>query len=163
VVRAAATRPASTLSGFSLKYTQEFTGGSTPANWNLYTGVPGGETSQEAQWIPSMCTFSGGEVHFMASGIDSCGMDYQGGPQEYGAWFARLKAADEPAGELFSDIFLLWPANATSGRRRSTSTAQPALPMEMALQSQNLQGSPGSASHSETMTVDWVEQFGWNG
>lgn len=237
--------PATTLSGFSLKYTQEFTGGSTPANWNLYTGVPGGETSQEAQWIPSMCTFSGGEAHFMASGIDSCGMKYQGGPQEYGAWFARIKAADEPAGELFSDIFLLWPSNnqwppeidvfEDGGNRSRTvaslfntvgnqcgsspseqcllsytqgngegdgvantdtewhtygvewtpsgvswlidgrviftapasqvksGAAQPALPMEMALQSQNLQGSPGSASHSETMTVDWVEQFGWNG
>jgi beta-glucanase (GH16 family) len=237
--------PATTLSGFSLKYTQEFTGGGAPANWGLYQGVPGGETSQEAQWIPSMCTFSGGEAHFLASGIDSCGMHYQGGPQEYGAWFARLKAADEPAGELFSDIFLLWPANNQwppeidvyedeGDRSRTVATlwntvgnlcgsspsgqclgeyqqgngegdgvantdtawhtygvewtpsgvswlidgrviltapasqvksgaAQPALPMEMALQSQNLQGSPGSASLSETMTVDWVEQFGWNG
>ena len=237
--------PATTLSGFSLKYTQEFTGGAAPANWNLYTGVPGGETSQEAQWIPGMCTFGGGEAHFMASGIDSCGMKYQGGAQEYGAWFTRLKAADEPAGELFSDIFLLWPANDQwppeidvyedmGNRSRTVATlfdtvgnlcgspanyqcllnhtqgngendgvantdtewhtygvewtpsgvswlidgrviftapasqakpgaAQPALPMQLALQSQNLPGSPGSASHSETMTVDWVEQFGWNG
>jgi hypothetical protein len=237
--------PATTLSGFSLKYTQEFTGGSAPANWNLYTGVPGGETSQEAQWIPSMCTFSGGEAHFMASGIDSCGMKYQGGPQEYGAWFARLQATSEPAGELFSDIFLLWPANDQwppeidvyedgGNRSRTVATlfntvgnhcgsspseqcllsytqgngegdgvantdtewhtygvewtpsgvswlidgrviftapasqvksgaAQPALPMQMALQSQNLQGSPGSPSLATTMNVDWVEQFSWNG
>jgi beta-glucanase (GH16 family) len=236
--------PATTLSGFSLKYTQEFSGGGTPANWGLYEGVPGGETSQEAQWIPSMCTFSGGEAHFMASGIDSCGMHYQGDAQEYGAWFARLQATNESAGELFSDIFLLWPANnqwppeidvyEDAGKRSSTTAtlwdtvgnqcgsspsyqclldytqgnggsgvantdtewhtygvewtpsgvswlidgrviltapasqvksggAQPALPMEMALQSQNLQGSPGSPSLATTMNVDWVEQFSWNG
>ena len=39
-----------------------------------------------------MCTFSGGEAHFMASGIDSCGMHSQAEPQKYGAWFARLQA-----------------------------------------------------------------------
>jgi hypothetical protein len=39
---------------------------------------------------------------------------------------------------------------------------QPALPMEMALQSQNLQGSPGASSAQDTMNVDWVEQFSWN-
>jgi len=32
-------------------------------------------------------------------------------PQEYGAWFARMKGDDEPPGMSFSDIFLLWPAN----------------------------------------------------
>ena len=83
--------PATALSGYTLKYTQEFTGDSLPSNWSVYTGVPGGETSSEADWEPSMCTFSGGEAHFMASGIDSCGMKYQGEPQEYGAWFARLQ------------------------------------------------------------------------
>jgi hypothetical protein len=35
--------------------------------------------------------------------------------------------------------------------------------MNMALQSQNLQGSPGTSSTEETMTVDWVEQFSWKG
>ncbi len=67
-----------------------------PANWRGYTGVPGGETSSEADWEPSMCSFSGGEAHFMASGIDSCGMSYLGEPQEYGAWFARLQGNVEP-------------------------------------------------------------------
>ena len=236
--------PASTLSGFTLKYTQEFNGDSLPANWGAYLGVPGGESAQVAQWEPGMCTVSGGEAHFMASGIDSCGMHYQGGPQEYGAWFARLQATAEPSGQLFSDIFLLWPANnqwppeidvyedegdrsrtiATlwdtvgsacgsspssqclyqytqtngggdgvantdtewhtygvewtpsgvswliDGRVILTAPAsqvkspaqQPALPMEMALQSQNLQGS-GTPSTRDTMNVDWVEQFSWNG
>jgi hypothetical protein len=237
--------PATTLSGFSLKYTQEFTGDSAPANWGLYEGVPGGESSTVGQWLPGMCTFSGGEAHFMASGIDSCGLHYQGGSQEYGAWFARLRAGGEPAGELFSDIFLLWPANNQwppeidvyedeGDRSRTVATLwntvgsacgsaptsqclgqyqqgngegdgvantdtewhtygvewtpagvswlidgrviltapasqvkspakQPALPMEMALQSQNLRGTTGSPALSETMTVDWAEQFSWNG
>ena len=236
--------PASTLAGFTLKYTQEFNGDSLPANWGAYLGVPGGESAQVAQWEPSMCAFNGGEAHFMASGIDSCGMHYQGGPREYGAWFARLQATAEPSGQLFSDIFLLWPANnqwppeidvyedegdrsrtvatlwntvgnacgsaptsqclyqytqtngggdgvantdtewhtygvewtpsgvswlidgrviltAPAGQVKSPAQ-QPALPMEMALQSQNLQGS-GTQSTRDTMNVDWVEQFSWNG
>ena len=237
--------PATSLSGYTLKYVQEFTGSSLPANWGEYLGVPGGETSSEADWEPGRCAFSGGEAHFMASGIDSCGMDYQGNPQEYGAWFARLQAGQEPSGELFSDIFLLWPANNQwppeidvyedeGNRSRTVATLwntvgsacgsspssqclyqytqtngggdgvantdtewhtygvewtpsgvswlidghviltapasaakspaqQPALPMSMALQSQNLPGSPGASSTQDTMNVDWVEQFSWNG
>jgi beta-glucanase (GH16 family) len=237
--------PATALSGYTLKYTQEFNGDSAPANWNLYTGVPGGETSSEADWEPSMCTFGGGEAHFMASGIDSCGMKFLGDNQEYGAWFARMQGNVEPAGQLFTDIFLLWPANnqwppeidvyedkgdrsrtgATvfdtpgnacgsspstgcldqytqtnwgsngvanngtewhtygvewtpsgvswliDGRVVFTATAsavkspakQPALAMDMVLQSENLQGSPGASTTEDTMNVDWVEQFSWNG
>jgi hypothetical protein len=237
--------PATTLSGFSLKYVQEFNGGSLPSGWGEYLGVPGGDSAQEAQWEPGMCTFGGGEAHFMASGIDSCGMHYQGDPQEYGAFFARLKGDEEPSGMLFSDIFLLWPADSQwppeidvyedEGNRartvatlwntvgsacgsspsdqclsqyqqgngwgdgvanngtewhtygvewtpsgvswlidgRVTFTApasqvkspaqQPALAMNMALQSQNMQGSSGTSTPRETMTVDWVEQFSWNG
>jgi beta-glucanase (GH16 family) len=227
--------PATSLSGYTLKYTQEFTGSSAPSNWNLYTGVPGGETSSEADWEPGMCTFSGGEAHFMASGIDSCGMKFQGDNQQYGAWFARLQGNVEPAGQLFTDIFLLWPANDQwppeidvyedmGDRSRTTATlwntvgdacGQPvdygclyshtqtnggsngvanngtqwhtygvewtpsgvswlidgkvvftapasALAMAMALQSENLQGSPGASTKEDTMNVDWVEQFSWN-
>jgi len=236
--------PATSLAGYTLKYTQEFTGSSMPANWGAYLGTPGGESSSVAQWEPDMCTFSGGEAHFMASGIDSCGMHYQGAPQEYGAWFARLQANAEPAGQLFTDIFLLWPANnqwppeidvyEDEGDRSSTVATlwntvgnacgsspssnclyqytqtnggsggiantdtewhtygvewtpsgvswlidgrviltapasavkspaqQPALTMDMALQSENLQGS-GTTSTYDSMNVDWVEQFSWNG
>ncbi len=192
-----------------------------------------------------MCSFSGGEAHFMASGIDSCGMSYQGEPQKYGAWFARLQATPEQAGQLFTDIFLLWPDNNQwppeidvyedeGVRSRTTATLwdtpgnacgsspseqclynytqtnggsngvanngtewhtygvewtpsgvswlidgkviftapasavkspaqQPALTMDMALQSENLQGSPGASTTEDTMNVDWVEQFAWNG
>jgi beta-glucanase (GH16 family) len=237
--------PATTLSGYTLKYTQEFNGNSLPSGWGEYLGVPGGETSSEADWEPSMCTFSGGEAHFMASGVDSCGMHDQGQPQEYGAWFARLQANAEPAGQLFTDIFLLWPDNnqwppeidvyEDEGNRASTVATlwntvgnacgsspsssclyqytqtnggsggvantdtewhtygvewtpsgvswlidgkviftapasavkspaqQPALTMDMALQSENLQGSPGASTTEDTMNVDWVEQFSWNG
>jgi hypothetical protein len=228
--------PLSTLSGFTPTYVQEFDGNSTPPGWGTYSGVPGGESAQVAQWVPSMCTFSGGEAHFMASGIDSCGLDYSGTPQEYGAWFARVKGDDEPSGMSFSDIFLLWPADnqwppeidiyEDSGGSRSGTTAtvhnttgqclagyeqtnaqsggvandgtqwhtygvewtpsgvtwlidgravftapagqvkspgqQPAQPMNMDLQSQNLQGA-GAPTPRETMTVDWVEEFSWNG
>ena len=37
--------PATTLSGYTLEYTQEFTGDSLPSGWGEYAGVPGGETS----------------------------------------------------------------------------------------------------------------------
>jgi hypothetical protein len=40
---------------------------------------------------------------------------------------------------------------------------QPALPMLMTLQSEDLQGGAGAASGTQTMSVDWVEQFSWNG
>jgi len=236
--------PATTLSGFTRKYVQEFAGDRLPSNWGEYLGVPGGESAQTAQWEPGMCTFSGGEAHFMASGIDSCGMHYLGRPQQYGAWFARLQATPEPTGQLFSDIFLLWPANAQwppeidvyedeGDRSRTVATLwntvgdacgasptshclgqyvqgngesdgiansdtewhtygvewtpagvswlidgrvictapanavksparQPALAMNLALQSQNLSGA-GSPTLRDTMNVDWVEQFTWNG
>jgi beta-glucanase (GH16 family) len=190
-----------------------------------------------------MCAFSGGEAHFMASGIDSCGMRYTGEPQEYGAWFARLQANAQPSGQLFTDIFLLWPHNnqwppeidvyEDEGNRSSTIATlwntvgnacgsspssqclyqytqtngggvantdtewhtygvewtpsgvswlidgkviftapasavkspaqQPALTMDMALQSENLQGSPGASTTEDTMNVDWVEQFSYHG
>ncbi|HTU72592.1 MAG TPA: family 16 glycosylhydrolase [Trebonia sp.] len=237
--------PPSTLSGFTATYVQEFSGDSVPPGWDAYHGVPGGESSQVAQWVPSMCSFGDGEAHFMALGIDSCGLQFYGASQEYGAWFARLKGDDEPSGMSFSDIFLLWPANnqwppeidiyEDTGENRSTTNAsmyntvgstcgssptaqclapyeqstgqsggipnngsawhtygvewtpsgvtwlidgrvvytapasqvksparQPAMPMNMDLQSQNLQGA-GAPSTRETMTVDWVEQFSWNG
>jgi hypothetical protein len=34
--------------------------------------------------------------------------------------------------------------------------------MNMGLQSQNLNGG-GTPTQRETMTVDWVEQYSWNG
>jgi hypothetical protein len=237
--------PPTTLSGFTPKYLQEFTGDSIPPGWSAYSGVPGGESAQTAQWVPSMCAVSGGEMHFMASGVDSCGLNFSGVPQEYGAWFARMKGDDEPSGMSFSDIFLLWPASnqwppeidvyEDSGGSRSGTGAtvfntvgsvcgssptaqclapykqtnddsggaandgtewhtygvewtpssitwlidghviytalasqvkspaqQPAVPMNMDLQSQNLQGA-GTPTSRETMTVDWVEEFSWNG
>ena len=40
---------------------------------------------------------------------------------------------------------------------------QPATAMNMALQSENLQGSPGASTMEDTMNVDWVEQFSYNG
>jgi len=180
----------------------------------------------------------------MAQGIDSCGMAFYGTNQEYGAWFARLKGDSEPSGMLFSNIFLLWPANnqwppeidiyEDGGESRSATSSsvintvgnacssddpaciksytqsngqtggvpndgtqwhtygvewtpsgvtwlidgqvvytapasqtmspaqQPATTMNMGLQSQNLNGG-GTPSQRETMTVDWVEQYSWNG
>jgi hypothetical protein len=236
--------PATALSGFTLKYVQEFNGDSAPPNWTIYDAVPGGYSASVTQWVPSMCTFSGGEARFMASGIDSCGMKYLGAPQEYGAWFVRMQADYQPANEWFSDIFLLWPTNLqwppeidvyedrgdrsrtyaslintvgdacgsaptfacllpyeqTNGpaggvansdtdwhtyglewtpsgvswlidgnvifsapaSQTPSGAQQPALTMQPALQSQNLQGS-GTPSLIQTMSVDWMTEFSWNG
>jgi hypothetical protein len=236
--------PLTTLSGFSLKYVQDFNGNSLPNNWYPYHGTPGGLSSDVSQWVPSMCTFSGGEAHFIANGIDSCGLEYFGSPQTYGAWFARLKADSQPSSLFFSNIFLLWPENnqwppeidiyedggirnatsntvydeigsacgsdpssqclhtyvqsngssggvansdtewhtygvewtpsgvtwlidgrvvytASAGQVQSPATL-PDQPMYMDLQSENLQGG-GTPGQRETMSVDWVAQFGWNG
>jgi hypothetical protein len=236
--------PATSLSGFTLKYVQEFNGDSAPTNWTIYDAVPGGYSPQVAQWVPSMCTFSGGEARFMASGIDSCGMKYLGGSQEYGAWFVRMQADYQPSNEWFSDIFLLWPTNLqwppeidvyedrgdrsrtyaslintvgdacgaaptfacltpyeqTNGpaggvansdtdwhtygvewtpsgvswlidgnvifsapaSQTPSGAQQPALAMDIALQSQNLQGA-GTPALIQTMSVDWMTEFSWNG
>jgi len=102
--------PPTSLSGYKLAYTQEFTGTSVPSNWYTYDGVPGGETSSQGVWSSSMCKFSGGEAHFMASGITGCGMGSHANPQTYGAYFVRLKGDIEPPGH-YSDIALLWPAD----------------------------------------------------
>jgi Glycosyl hydrolases family 16 len=236
--------PATSLSGFTLDYTQEFNGNSIPSNWDAYTGTPGGESSSEAQWDPSMCTYSGGEAHLNADGIDSCGLQYYGTPQIYGAWFARLQADSEPANVFVSNIFLLFPANnqwppeidiyedhgartytnssmyntvgdacgsspspdclaqygQSNGQEGGTTNndtewhtygvewtpsgvnwyidgqvvfsapasavkspaAQPDTPMYMDLQCQNVSGS-GSSSEVGSMSVDWVEEFSYNG
>jgi hypothetical protein len=236
--------PATSLAGFTLNYTQEFNSGSAPSGWQIYEGVPGGESSSVADWEPSMCTFSGGEAHFMADGVDSCGMKYQGSSLEYGAFFARLQAPAEPSSQQFSDIFLLWAANLDwppeidiyedkAEQTRTTATMfntengacgsspsiscleqyeqgndaengvantdtewhtygvewtpsgvswlidgnvvfsapasqapagaqQPAQPMNMSLQSENLSGG-GTPTLRSTMNVDWVEQFSYNG
>jgi Glycosyl hydrolases family 16 len=236
--------PLTTLSGFTLKYTQDFNGDSIPPGWNAYSGAPGGVSLDVADWVPKMCAFSGGEAHFTALGVDSCGLEYYGAPQEYGAWFARLKGDSEPSGMLFSNIFLLWPANnqwppeidiyEDNGYRSNTRATlintvggicgssptfaclqpyeqsngpaggvandgtqwhtygvewtpsgvswlidgrviytapasavkspaqQPALPMYLAVQSQNMQGA-GTPTQRETMTVDWVAEFSWAG
>jgi Glycosyl hydrolases family 16 len=236
--------PPTALSGFTLKYTQNFDGGSIPPSWDAYSAVPGGLTSNVALWVPSMCTFSGGEAHFMAMGVNSCGLEYYGAPQVHGAWFARLKGDNQPTNLFFSNIFLLWPANnqwppeidiyedngyrfntratlinevgsicgsaptfaclqpyeqgnSTSGGFSNDGTQwhtygvewtpagvswlidgrvvvtapasevksparQPALPMYMAVQSENMYGA-GTPAERETMTVDWVAEFSWNG
>jgi hypothetical protein len=236
--------PSTALPGFTLKYVQDFDGNSIPSNWDAYHGTPGGMSADVAQWVPSMCAFSGGEAHFKAMGIDSCGLQYYGNPQVYGAWFARLKGDSQPSNIFFSNIFLLFPASnqwppeidiyEDGGGRSSTSASmyntvgdlcgssplpeclqpygqsngqsggvsnddtewhtygvewtpsgvtwfidgrviytasasqvkspakQPAVPMYMDLQSQNVQGA-GAPTERESMTVDWVEEYGWNG
>ena len=237
-------RPPTSLPGFTLKYTQEFAGDSLPAGWHAYTGVPGGEAADVATYEPSLCSVSGGEAHFMASGIDSCGIEFSGAPQKYGAYFARIKGDSEPSNMFFSDVFLLWPADnnwwpkiniyddhggsrnhtyvfmfnnvngycgpdptqgcveqfaqsngpegvANNGTQWHTygvewtpsevkwlidgkiiydapasavksPAQQPATPMNMVLQSENLQGA-GAPAKRETMTVAWVAEFSYNG
>jgi Glycosyl hydrolases family 16 len=237
--------PSTSLGGFTLKYLEQFDGSSAPANWDEYSGGDSGPQASDAEatFDPSMCQFSGGEAHFMASGTSTCGMHYAGAPQEYGAWFIRMKGDPEPgSGALFDDIMLLWP-DATAwppeidiyednGDRAHTSEAmyntvsacggspsadclnpysqgtalsggisndddewhtyglvwtpsgvtwyidgkvvesapasatpsgaqQPATTMDLDLQVQS-QGS-GISGESDTMDVDWLEQFSFNG
>jgi hypothetical protein len=103
--------PFTTLSGYTLDYVQEFNGGSMPSGYDAYNGTPGGVSSSQSQFVPSMCTFGGGEAHLLANGIDTCGLQYYGTPQTYGAWFARLQSPGEPSGVSVGNVFLLFPAN----------------------------------------------------
>jgi hypothetical protein len=103
--------PFTTLSGYTLDYVQEFNGDSMPSGYYEYNGTPGGVSSSQSQFVPSMCTFSGGEAHLLANGIDTCGLQYYGTPQTYGAWFARIQAPSEPSGVSVGNVFLLFPAN----------------------------------------------------
>jgi hypothetical protein len=228
--------PVTTLSGYTLKDTQEFTGSSLPVNWGAESGIPGGETASQGTWTPSECKVSDGELHFMASGVDGCGVTDYSNYQQYGAYFVRMKGDVEPPGH-YSDIALLWPSsngwnaevdfyedmcpttgtcnrstynasvcgsvanpasnptgcgtqsNWTSqkaikndgtqwhtygtewtpsgttflvdGKVTATSNKVPNVPMMLAMQSQDLDGTPVSANH-ETMTVDWVSIFSYN-
>jgi hypothetical protein len=236
--------PFTTLSGYSLKSVQEFTGNSIPSGWDAYNGTPGGVSAQQSQFAPSMCTFSGGEAQLVASGIDTCGLQYYGSPQVYGAWFARLQAPNEPSGVSVGNVFLLFPANnqwppeidiyEDHGTRTSTSASmyntvgsvcgssptaqclgpyaqsnghsggvanddtqwhtygvewtpsgvtwlidgrvvftapasqvvspaqQPDTPMYMDLQSENTTGA-SAPTGTLSMSVDWAEEFSWNG
>jgi hypothetical protein len=103
--------PFTTLSGYTLDYSQEFNGNTMPSGWDEYNGTPGGVSSSQSQFVPSMCTFGGGEAQLQANGIDTCGLQYFGTPQTYGAWFARLQAPSEPSGVSVGNVFLLFPAN----------------------------------------------------
>jgi hypothetical protein len=103
--------PFTTLSGYTLDYVQEFNGDTMPSGYDEYNGTPGGVSSSQSQFVPSMCTFSNGEAHLLANGIDTCGLQYYGTPQTYGAWFARLQSPSEPSGVSVGNVFLLFPAN----------------------------------------------------
>ena len=231
------------------QYTQEFNGDSLPSNWGAYLGVPGGESSSECRSGSRACAPSAAARRTSwprASTRAAC--TTRASSQEYGAWFARLQATAEPSGQLFTDIFLLWPDNnqwppeidvyedegdrsstvatlwntvgnacgsspsspsactstqqANGGQRRrrqhrhrvahlrrgvdplgrvlahrrhassspprpaqvKSPAQQPALTMDMALQSQNLSRAARQRPRlRDTMNVDWVEQFGYNG
>jgi hypothetical protein len=103
--------PVGSVPGWTQVYTQDFAGMSIPSGWGTYAGTPGGESPSVAGWNPSMCSVSGGELHFMADGIHSCGVSIYGSPQTYGAYLVRMKGDAEPSTMLFSDIALLWPAD----------------------------------------------------
>lgn len=103
-------QPPPTEPGYTMTYKQEFTASSIPADWGAYSGPPGGETASQGNWEPSMCRVSGGELHMMASGVNSCGLGSYVNGMTDGLWLVRMKGNAEPPGR-FSDIALLWPTN----------------------------------------------------
>jgi beta-glucanase (GH16 family) len=104
--------PVGNLPGWTEVYTQDFNGSSLPSGWGAYNGTPGGYSPTVANWSPHNCSVSGGELHFTADGISSCGIGSHVNPQTYGMYVVRLKGDAEPPGD-FSDIALLWPASNT--------------------------------------------------
>jgi len=103
--------PVGNLPGWTQVYAQDFNSNSLPTRWGWYSGTPGGYSPNVANWTPSMCSISGGEVHFMARGINSCGLESSVNRQTYGMYLVRMKGDSEPSSMQFSDIALLWPAS----------------------------------------------------
>jgi beta-glucanase (GH16 family) len=103
--------PVGNLPGWKQVYAQAFDGNSLPSDWNAFDGTPGGYSPSVAGWRSSLCSVSGGELHFMADGIHSCGVGWYSYPQTYGMYLVRMKGDIEPSTMHFSDIALLWPAN----------------------------------------------------
>jgi hypothetical protein len=102
--------PTSGLTGYTLKYTQDFTGRSIPSGWYAFTGVPGGDPG--GQFGASHVVVSHNLLQLKAyqdpaynddwvtGGICQCGLSYK-----YGAFFVRSR--DIGAGPNQAE--LLWP------------------------------------------------------
>jgi hypothetical protein len=114
-----AAMPTGNLPGWSLLYTQNFSGDSLPANWGAYTGEPGGDP--HGYWDPQNVSVSDGELHLsttpdsdpdQSGAATSGGVAFYGEPRVYGMYLVRMKADYEP-GLQMSDIALLWPDDGT--------------------------------------------------
>jgi len=109
--------PTGNLPGWSLVYSQNFTGNSLPNGWGAYSGEPGGDSF--GYWDPDNVTVSNGELHFGVTPNDdpmrsntysTGGVAFSGEAQTYGMYLVRMKGDYEPVLEI-SNIALLWPAD----------------------------------------------------
>jgi hypothetical protein len=98
--------PPGSTPGWTLVYSQDFSGSGLPAGWGTYSGQPGGDPN--GRWDPANVVVSGGALHLMATSNSTGGVMFSGNPQTYGMYLVRMKADYEP-GLRISDIALLWP------------------------------------------------------
>jgi beta-glucanase (GH16 family) len=101
------------LSGYTLKYSQDFrVGGSLPTGWAAFDGTPGDDPG--AEWSPSNVAVKDGMLEltttrnpadhseWISGGVCDCGE-----PMTYGAYFVRSRIT----GPGPSQVELLWPAD----------------------------------------------------
>ncbi len=98
------------LKGYVLRYVNDFNGGSLPHNWDVFTGVPGGDPG--GQFASTHVTVSGGLLRlntwrdpkfhnrWVTGGVCQCGLAYT-----YGAFFVRSRIT----GSGPNEVQLLWP------------------------------------------------------
>jgi beta-glucanase (GH16 family) len=101
---------ADAMPGYTLTYSNDFTGTTLPAGWGVFTGSPTGDPG--SQWESSQVVVSGGMLQLNAAqdpalnnewitgGLCQCGLS-----QTYGAYFVRSR--ETGAGPTI--VELLWP------------------------------------------------------
>jgi hypothetical protein len=105
---------ARSMPGYTLRYATDFPGTALPAEWDAFSGVPGG--IPDGQFSPAHAVVSGGLLRLNAwrdpayanrwvtGGVCLCSL-----PQTYGAYFVRSRLT----GPGPNEIQLLWPASNT--------------------------------------------------
>ena len=102
---------ANSLAGYTLSYTNDFTGAALPKGWNVFVGVPGGDPG--GQFGSAHVVVNSGELQlntwkdpayhnkWVTGGLCQCGYAHT-----YGAYFVRSKIV----GAGPNSVELLWPS-----------------------------------------------------
>jgi outer membrane protein OmpA-like peptidoglycan-associated protein len=103
---------ADAMPGYSLTYSNDFTGTSLPSGWYAFSGSASGDAG--SLWAPSQVTVSGGMAQLLTSQLAADNDAWVGGgmslgsePMTYGAFFVRSRMT----GVGPTQVELLWPTS----------------------------------------------------